>query len=145
MTVAGLFLTGCASIPMERKELSDAAKLFPHPPEGNSGIYIYRSSIAGSALKKDIWIDGKCIGESAPNTFFYENVAGDKEHTITTESEFSPNELKITTERNKNYFIEQYIKFGVFVGGADLKLVDEAQGKEEVLKSNMATKGTCSQ
>ena len=34
--------------------------------------------VAGKALKKDVWIDGKCIGESAPDVFFYTEVEGGK-------------------------------------------------------------------
>jgi hypothetical protein len=37
--------------------------------------------LLNSALKKDVWVDGKCIGETALNIFFYEEVAGDKTHT----------------------------------------------------------------
>lgn len=99
----------------------------------------------GAALKKDIWVDGECIGETVPKIFFYEEVVGDKEHTISTESEFSPNDLLVKTESGKNYFINQYIKLGAFVGGANLELVDEATGKQAVAQLDMAKKGTCSQ
>jgi hypothetical protein len=71
-------------------------------------------------------------------------VAGNQEHAISTESEFSPNALTLMTASNTNYFIEQYIKIGVFVGGANLKAVDEAEGKKKVQKLEMATKGICS-
>jgi hypothetical protein len=55
-------------------------------------------------LKKDLRIDGRCLGESAPKIFFIEEVAGDQEHTISTESEFSPNVLRLFTVSNRNYF-----------------------------------------
>ena len=139
-----LFSAGCASVPMESKEYSSKAKLFNPPPEGKSGLYIFRVGGAGGSLKKDIWVDGKCIGESAPNVFFYDEVEGDQEHTIATESEFSPNELKIFTKSRKNYFIEQYIKLGLFVGGADLRVVSEKEGKNKVSRLEMAKKGICS-
>ena len=86
-----LAMTGCASVPMEGMEETSIAKKFNPPVEGNSGLYIYRNSFVGQALKKDVWVDGKCIGETAPDVFFYEEVEGDKFHTISTESEFSPN------------------------------------------------------
>jgi len=113
------------------------------PSEGNSGLYIYRASGPGTALKKSIWVNDKCVGESAQNVYFYEEVIGGKEHKVSTESEFSPNDLLVKTEPNQNYFINQYIKMGVFVGGANLKLVDEASGKEKVSKLKMAVKGNC--
>jgi len=129
---------------MESKEASVKAKQFNPPTEGNSGLYIYRDSFVGKALKKDIWIDGKCIGESAPDVFFYKEVKSGQQHTISTESEFSPNELKIDTLPGANYFINQYIKLGVFVGGAGVELVDEEKGKSAVMKLELAKPGICS-
>ena len=139
------FFAGCASVPMEVEAVSAKAKSFSPPADGNAGLYIYRSSWIGAALKKDIWIDNKCLGESAPDVFFYEEVKGNVEHKISTESEFSPNDLLLNTESGKNYFIKQYIKLGVFVGGANLELVDEKEGKEDVSELEMAKKGTCSE
>ncbi len=143
--LATTILSGCASIPMESTEQSNMAKKFAPPSNENAGLYIYRSGILGSALKKDVWVDDKCIGETAPNVFFYEEVAGNKEHKISTESEFSPNDVLLQTESGKNYFIRQYIKLGVLVGGAGLEVIDEESGKKEVQKLKMAKKGTCSQ
>jgi len=39
-------------------------------------------------------------------------------HKLSTESEFSENHTELKTEGGKNYFVEQSIKMGVFVGGA---------------------------
>lgn len=142
--IALAVLSGCASVQMEKAEVSSAAKKFSPPSDGNSGLYIYRSGAFGAALKKDITIDGACIGESAPNVFFYEQVKGGAEYKVSTESEFSPNDLLLKAEAGKNYFIRQFIKLGVFVGGAGLELVSEDEGKKEVLGLEMAKKGTCS-
>lgn len=137
-------LAGCTSVPMEPVEKSELAKQYNSPSEGMAGLYVYRAGSLGGALKKDIWVDDKCIGESAPDVFFYEEVSGNNEHKISTESEFSPNDLILKTEEGKNYFVSQYIKFGVFVGGAGVELVNEEKGKKEVSKLGMATKGKCS-
>jgi len=145
LMVVVFILGGCASVPMESVNESNKAKQFNPPSNSNSGLYIYRDSFAGQALKKDIWVDGKCIGETAPDIFFYVEVEGDKEHKISTESEFSPNDLVINTKKGKNYFIEQYIKLGVFVGGAGVELVNDEKGMEAVSKLGLAKQGTCSQ
>lgn len=139
-----LLSAGCASVSMESKEQSDAAKRFSLPTSGNAGLYIYRAGSFGGALKKDVWVNGKCIGESAPNVFFYEEVKGDAEHKISTESEFSPNDLVIKVKAGVNYFIRQYMKMGLFVGGAGLEAVSENVGKKEVADLALATKGSCS-
>ncbi len=142
--LSSLFI-GCASVPMESKEKSNSAKSFNLPAGENAGVYIYRAGGPGGVLKKDIWIDDKCVGETAPNMFFYEIVKGGVEHKISTESEFSPNDLLVKTESGKNYFVRQYIKMGLFVGGAKLEVMDETSGKQDISKLELAVKGSCSQ
>lgn len=137
-------LAGCASVPMESKEKSDMAKKFTPPSSDKAGLYIYRSGTFGGALKKDVWVDGGCLGETAPNVFFYEEVAGGIEHKVSTESEFSPNDLLLKVENGQHYFIRQYIRMGAFVGGAGIELVDREKGKEAVAKLELAKKGSCS-
>ncbi|MBB3181795.1 DUF2846 domain-containing protein [Variovorax sp. Sphag1AA] len=144
LTFSALVLTGCASVNMAGKEEADKAKQFAAPNTGNSGLYVYRNSFVGKALKKDLWVDGKCLGESASDVFFYTQVEGGKKHKIETESEFSPNSLEVFMEAGKNYFIRQFIKMGAFVGGADLEQVPEEQGKADVAKLGLAQPGTCS-
>lgn len=143
-TLIVTLLAGCASVTMESKEASESAKKFGQPSSGNAALYIYRSGSFGGALKKDLWVNGKCIGESAPNVFFYEEVRGDAEHKVSTESEFSPNDLLVRVKAGVNYFIRQYIKMGLFVGGAGLELVSEEEGKKEVSSLELAKKGNCS-
>ncbi|SEL72624.1 Protein of unknown function [Colwellia chukchiensis] len=135
---------GCTSVPMASKADSDLVKQYHSPSAGNAGLYVYRSGSFGGALKKDVWLNGECVGETAPNMFFYQEVQGDSEHKLSTESEFSPNDLIVKAESGKNYFISQYIKMGVFVGGAGLELVTEEKGKKQVAKLDMAVKGKCS-
>jgi hypothetical protein len=141
---ASLIISGCASVTMATKEESAKAKEFKQPTPGNAGIYVYRNSSIGGALKKDIWINGECIGESAPNVFFYSEVKGGKTQKIDTESEFSPNTLELMVETGKNYFIRQFIKLGVFVGGAGLEQVPEDQGKMDIAQLELAKPGNCS-
>jgi hypothetical protein len=132
-----LFLTGCASVPTAPKEEDAAKKTFAAPSADKAGIYIYRNSFVGQALKKTVYVDGSQIGETSNKVFFFQEVSPG-EHKISTESEFGENDLKITVEGGKNYFVEQYIKMGAFVGGAGLKQVDEKSGKENVLKCKLA-------
>ncbi|MDG5975474.1 hypothetical protein H010_09451 [Hydrogenophaga taeniospiralis CCUG 15921] len=129
---------------MASKEESAKAKEFNQPSPGNAGVYIYRNSFTGKALKKDIWVDGKCVGESAPDVFFYTEVEGGKTHKIDTESEFSPNTLELMFVSGKNYFIRQFIKMGMFVGGAGVVQVSEKQGMSDVVELDMAKLGNCS-
>ncbi|WP_238985204.1 DUF2846 domain-containing protein [Stenotrophomonas beteli] len=129
---------------MTEKSVVDTAKTFPAPQDGKSGVYVFRNSFVGKALKKDVLIDGECLGETADKVFFYTQVAGGQEHVISTESEFSPNDLKLFTEAGRNYFIQQSIKMGVFVGGAKLTVVPESEGRSQVMQLKMAQNGRCS-
>ncbi len=131
------YLTGCASVPMASIEDDLAKKQFSAPPPHLAGLYIYRNSTFGGALKKNILIDGKIIGESAPMTYFYKELEPGT-HQLSTESEFSDNALTLSMKGGKNYFVKQYIKMGVFVGGADLIPVDEVDGKNGVLECKLA-------
>jgi hypothetical protein len=145
VALSTLLVVGCASVPMESSQKTSDAKKFQPPAQGKSGLYVYRYGSFGGALKKDVWVDGKCLGETAPNVFFFQEVSADQEHKISTESEFSPNDLLLKTESGKNYFIQQYIKFGVAVGGAGVKLVDEAEGQKQISGLGLASPGHCSQ
>lgn len=139
-----VLFAGCAAVPMAPESTSDEAKQFNPPPDGEAGLYVYRDSQLGAALKKDIWVDGECLGETAPQTFFYRTVAGDQEHTISTESEFSPNHLILFMKAGVNYFVRQYIKLGFFVGGANLEVADATEGESAVRELGLAESGTCS-
>ena len=144
--ILALLVSGCASVPMAPTDVSAKVKAFLPPASGNSGLYIYRSLGIGlgAGLKKDIWVDSRCIGESAPDVFFYTEVKGNAEHKLSTESEFSPNDLQLRTESGKHYFIKQYLKPGVFVGGAGLEVVPETEGKAAIAKLDLAKGGVCS-
>jgi hypothetical protein len=45
-------ITGCASVLMASSEADQAKKEFSAPSDGKSGLYIYRNSSLGAALKK---------------------------------------------------------------------------------------------
>jgi hypothetical protein len=144
VAITSTLFSGCASVPMDSKEASEKAKQFSRPASQNAGIYIYRGGGAGTALKKDIWINDECVGETAPKMFFYKEVDGGKEHELATESEFSPNKIKLKTEAGETYFVKQRLKMGLFVGGAKLEVVDKQEGQKQVAQLDLAKLGTCS-
>ena len=139
-----ILFSGCSTVPLEPKGISDKTKEFNLPANGDAGLYVYRDSFVGQALKKDVWVDNKCLGETAADVFFYKSIKGDIEHKVSTESEFSPNDLTLKTESGKNYFVRQYIKMGIFVGGAGVEVIEEEEAKKAISKLDMAVPGTCS-
>lgn len=134
--VSILFIGCSAKVDLADPKLDNEAKEFSQPDNNSSGIYIYRDSFVGKALKKSIYLDGIRLGETADRTYFYKVISSGK-HTVETESEFSNNKLDIHTSGGKNYFIRQFIKMGVFVGGADLEQVDEGTAKKSIMKSRL--------
>lgn len=135
--VISSYLAGCASVPMAPVEIDNERKEFTLPPPDTSGLYIFRNSNLGSALKKTVYVDGNIIGETAPMTYFYKDIKPGA-HTLSTESEFSDNDFELETKGGQNYFVRQYIKLGLFVGGADFELVSEEEGKQGVLECKLA-------
>lgn len=91
----------------------------------------------GAGLKKTIKIDNEIVGETASNTYIYQAITPGN-HVIATESEFSDNTLNLTALADKNYYVRQYIKLGVFVGGANLEQVSEAEGQKGVRDTKLA-------
>ena len=138
-----VLLNSCAKVPTASMIEEAKAKEFKTPPVGKSGIYVLRPSMLGTALKKDIWIDEKCLGESAVGVFFYSVVDANQTHKVSTESEFSPNDMSLFTKEGHNYFVEQYVRLGLFVGGAQLELMKETEGMRKVKELNMGVPGSC--
>lgn len=142
-TIIGVFLisvsilSGCASVPMAPPEQDAAAKTFSKPTGDKAGLYVFRDTFAGQALKKTVSLDGAVIGETANKVFFYKIITPGS-HRLSTESEFSDNSITFQAEKENNYFAEQYIKIGVFVGGANVRMVSEEDGKKGVLGCHLA-------
>lgn len=130
-------LSSCASVKMAAKEEDTTLKQFPVPPADKAGLYIYRNSFLGQALTKEVYVDSNLIGETANGVYFYLLISPGT-HTISTESEFGENSVMFDAEEGKNYFAEQYIKMGVFVGGAGIEMVDEETGMKSVLECELA-------
>jgi hypothetical protein len=132
-------LTGCAStVPMAPKEQDAASKTFSAPSADKAGVYIFREKTHfGKALTKTLFIDDAVLGATAPGVYFHKEVAPG-EHTVTTQAEFGVSSLKFTAESGKNYFFQQYMKWGTFQGSAGIQAVTEEVGKQNVLQCNEA-------
>jgi hypothetical protein len=130
-------LAGCASVPMAPTEQDSALKAFSQPAADKAGLYIFRNTSIGQALRKKVYVDEALLGETANKTYFYKQIAPGQ-HQVSTESEFGNNTITFQAEGGKNYFARQYIKMGVFVGGANIEMVSEQEGMEEVRKCGLA-------
>jgi hypothetical protein len=136
--VMAMLFSGCASVPMTSAEDDVSAKKFSIPEGEKSGLYVFRNSHFGAALKKLISLDGKPLGQTAPMTYFYKEIVPGK-HTLTTQAEFGDNQIEFFAEKGKLIFIRNYIKMGTFVGSANVEQVSEEEGKSGVLECSRAT------
>ena len=134
---ASLVISGCASVPMASKEQDAVLKAFAKPAVDKAGLYVYRNSLVGQALKKNVYVDGVLLGETANKVYFYKEISPGQ-HQLSTESEFSDNAINFQANSGNNYFAEQYIKMGVLVGGANVKMVSDEKGMQNVLECDLA-------
>ncbi len=130
-------LVGCVSVPMDSPDTDAKLKAFPTPPPGQAGLYIYRDSYIGQGLKMRVKIDGEIIGETLNHVYFYRLITPGQ-HVIATESEFSDNTLDLLAVAGQNYYIRQSMKIGFFLGGANLKLMQESIAQDHLQKSELA-------
>lgn len=132
-----------AEVPTDSTEADNALKQFPDPPQGQAGIYVYRNAIVwGGPYVRDVYIDGICLGALGPGYYIYTTAEGNKEHVVSTESEFSPNSIKLYMEADRNYYINQYMRPG-FTYGSELERVTAAEGQEAIKQYPLAARGHC--
>ena len=153
-TLISLVLVGCTlslascvlsstarSLPPSNQTQSTRITQFDPPSAGHAGLYVFRGP---GMFVFDIWIDGKCLGSLGSNGFFHEEVPGDMEHAVSTDSAFSPNTIKVFTESGKNYFVQQIVKRGVYAILAKPKLEGETEGSVTLHGITLATpRGVC--
>lgn len=132
--LAATMLTGCASVPKASPEQDARAKTFA-VAAGKSNIYLYRNESMGGAVKMDVMLDGKPMGQTAAQTYFMFEVTPGK-HTITSKAE---NEVmqEVIAEAGKNHFIWQEVKMGVMYARNKLNPVDEKTGRAGVAECSL--------
>jgi hypothetical protein len=127
--VAVALSTGCASVQMASADRDTAAKSFATKAD-KANIYVYRNESMGAAVKMDVTLDGKALGQTAAKTYFKVEVPAG-EHTLISKAE-NDSVLAVKADAGKNYFVWQEVKMGVLYARSALQLVDEAAGKAAV-------------
>jgi hypothetical protein len=128
-------LVGCASVPMGDPQKDTSAKQFTANPD-KAGVYVYRNESFGGAIRMDVAVDNKPLGQTAAKTYFYAEVEPGK-HTITSKSE-NTDTLEIETAPGKLYYVWQEVKMGVLYARTKLHLVGDSEGQKGVLESKLA-------
>ncbi|MBV1775354.1 DUF2846 domain-containing protein [Burkholderiaceae bacterium DAT-1] len=130
-------LGGCASVPMADSAADSRAKQFVAPKNGNASLYIYRNSMLGAALSREVKLDGASVGKTANKTYFYKEIAPGS-HTLTSEGGSSDNRVILNAEPGKTYFVRQFITMGLLSGGSGVEMVSEAEGRSGVAECKLA-------
>ena len=135
ISIVTMCLVGCASVPMGDAKKDAELKSFSTKPDV-AGLYIYRNESFGAAIKMDVEVDGKPIGQTAAKTYFYKEVSPGK-HTVTSKSE-NTDSIDVDTVAGKLYYIWQEVKMGLLYARTKLTLVSEEEGKKGVQESQLA-------
>ena len=88
-------LVGCASVPMGDPARDLTLKQFEVAPD-KAGVYIYRNELIGRAVKMDVEVDGKPIGQTAAQSYLYRELTPGK-HTVTAKAEQIKNQIATGT------------------------------------------------
>ena len=122
---------GCASGPSYRQY----ADTIPPVLEGQSRIYLYRTTTLGTAVQPQILVNDLAVGKAKPKGFFYVDLPpGDHVISASTEAERS---LNINLDPNEVAYIRLEMKMGAFVGHVKPVLVDTTVGKSEIEKTKL--------
>ncbi|MFY9326588.1 MAG: DUF2846 domain-containing protein [Georgfuchsia sp.] len=128
-------IAGCASVPMGDASRDSALKSFSGKP-GVASVYVYRNESIGAAIRMDVSVDGKLLGQTAAKTYLYTEVEPG-EHAITALSENS-DRLDINAVAGQVYYIWQEVKMGLLYARTKLHLVSEVEGQKGVNESRLA-------
>lgn len=136
-----LFLmAGCGTVPKASPVLDAKLKLFIAPEENLAGVYIYRAYTLGGIYHiTNIFANGKLVGANWDSRYIYIELPPG-EHKITAHNEIykSYTHLVLRVEAGKLYFVQDFLQLGNFDTEIELFLVDDATGKEHVLKYSLA-------
>lgn len=129
-----VLLSGCASVPMASIERDNQAKTFAVKP-GLSNIYVYRNESIGAAVKMDVELDGRLVGQTVASSYFALEVSPGK-HTIISKAENS-SMLDVNAEAGKNSFVWQEVKMGLIMARNKLQIVDDEIGKSGIAECKL--------
>lgn len=137
ITVAALALSlvGCASVNMGDAKQDAALKTFA-TPKGTAGVYIYRNESMGAAIKMNVELDGRAIGQTIANTYLYKEVTPGK-HTFTSKAE-NDSSIEVDAKPGTLLYIWQEVKMGLLGARSKLQLVDQMVGQKGVQETKLA-------
>ena len=130
-----LFMMGsCAVSNTIATDVSQNAKN-QAPPPGKSLVYVYRVSAFGFLVGLNVSLNNKMLGSFFPKKFYLCTLDPGK-YVFTGHGE-NENDLILTTEPDKKYYIEVKPRMGFATAGIALEQKDLVAGNEGVQKCKM--------
>lgn len=127
-------ITSCATTSKISPDMSENAKNL-QPPAGRSLVYVYRTSALGFAVGLNVSLNGKLLASFYPKRFYLCTL--DPGKYIFTGNGENEDDLILTTEPNKKYYIEAKPRMGFASARIELELHDQIDGNAGVQKCRM--------
>jgi hypothetical protein len=132
-----LLLIGCASVELASQTKDESAKSFI-VQEGKANIYtVYAGGYMSSTTNFQVSVDGKQIGSLAGWTYRL-SVVDPGPHTVVATGLENEEGFKLKAEAGKNYFVALRSSIGWKSHHVGLSQLDEVEGKQAILKGNLA-------
>ncbi|MCA4904066.1 MAG: DUF2846 domain-containing protein [Rhodocyclaceae bacterium] len=126
ISVASILAAGCATGP----SFNDMKSKMPDLGKDTGRVFIYRDSSRGAAMQPQIAVNGKTVGTSRANGFFFVDLpAGEHRVSAATEVERS---LTLALAGGQTRYVRAYISFGLLVGRINFDLVNAEAGEAAV-------------
>jgi hypothetical protein len=116
-----LLLAGCGPKHMIAKEpCPDVSGVVP--PQGKAALVVGRTTIFGSGINFENYLDKKFIGTTKGHSFFVATVPPGKHYVIANGENFAS--LLINFEPDKTYYVQNEVRMGAFIARVKLDFVD---------------------
>jgi len=116
-----LLLAGCSPKYMIANEpCPDVRKIVP--PQGQSMLVVGRTTIFGSGVNFENYLDKKFIGTTKGHSFFIATVPPGKHYVIANGENFAT--LLINFEPDKTYYVQNEVRMGAFIARVNLEYID---------------------
>ena len=138
LLLAVLTLGGCASVRMGDTKQDAILKEFQVPKE-SAGVYLYRNELFGAAVRLDVAVNGRTIGETGAKTYLYFELSPGT-YTITSKGE-NTDAVTVDISARSLTYIWQEVRMGFLYARTRLHVVSADEGKKGVLESSLAGTG----
>jgi hypothetical protein len=126
VVVIATVIAGCASGP-KYAEMKDK---IPALKAGEGRVYVYRDSLLGAALTPSVYLNGKEVGISRANGFFYiDQPVGEYKLSASTEVERS---VSFALAAGETKFVKVSISLGLIAGRPNFELVNAVGGQTAI-------------